>query len=313
LDYKSGNIDLHIHSTASDGSLAPLDILELAKETGLAAFALTDHDAIDGAREIASVIGLGVDCNNPHGARDVNQSVPFFISGVEISAAPPPQIKISGSFHILGYGFDQDHPELNKVLIKQQEARKNRNPEIIARLNEMGIDISLEAVAAASGSPRIGRPHIATLMVEKGYVRTIDEAFDNYIGSGKPGYVDKPRIRVESAIALIRSAGGIPVLAHPGLLTASSPSRMIDLIGALTEMGLGGLEVYYPGHDAEQLALFSKLARSHGLLVTGGTDFHGAVNPEIRLGTGRGNFSVPFSVFENIVNYLDRDASGQNR
>jgi hypothetical protein len=295
LDCKSGNIDLHIHSTASDGSLAPLEILHLAEKTGLAAFALTDHDAVDGAREIASV----------------NKSVPLFVSGVEISAAPPSRIKVFGSFHILGYGFDIDHVELNEALTRQQAARKNRNPQIIARLNEMGIDISLEAVAAASGGPRIGRPHIAALMVEKGYARTIDEAFDNYIGKGKPAYVDKPRIRADAAITRIRSAGGIPVLAHPGLLTVAPPGRINDLIRVLTEMGLGGLEAYYPGHDGAQFEMFSDLARGHGLLVTGGTDFHGAINPEIRLGTGRGDLRVPFSVFKNLVNRLGRDASAQ--
>ena len=296
MDYKSGNIDLHIHSRASDGSLAPLDILHLAREAGLAAIALTDHDAIDGAREIASAIGMET---------GFTVSKPFFISGVEISAAPPPRIKVSGSFHILGYGFDLDHPELNKSLIVQQAARKNRNPQIIARLNDMGVDISLAEVAAASGSPRIGRPHIAEMMVEKGYARSIDEAFDNYIGKGKPAYVDKPRISVEAAINLIRSAGGIAVLAHPGLLTVALPGRMSDLIGALAEMGLGGLEVYYPGHDGNQFAAFFELARAHNLVVTGGTDFHGAVNPDIRLGTGRGDFNVPFSVYENLVTRLD--------
>lgn len=300
MDYKSGNIDLHIHSTASDGSLAPLEILHLAEKTGLAAFSLTDHDAVDGAREIASVKGRGTDFNN--------KSIPFFISGVEISAAPPPRIKVSGSFHILGYGFDLDHPELDKALTRQQAARKNRNPQIIARLNEMGIDISLEAVEAASGTPRIGRPHIATLMVEKGYARTINEAFDNYIGKGKPAYVDKPRIRADAAITLIRSAGGIPVLAHPGLLTVAPPGQISDLIGELTGMGLGGLEAYFPGHSDAQFKMFSDLARANGLLVTGGTDFHGAINPEIRMGTGQGGLHIPFSVFENLVKRLDRDA-----
>jgi 3',5'-nucleoside bisphosphate phosphatase len=306
LDYKSGNIDLHIHSRASDGSLAPLDILYLAREIRLAAFALTDHDAIDGAREIASVIGMETGFTVFTEKNNSNQPDPFFISGVEISAAPPPRIKVSGSFHILGYGFDLDHPELNKTLTLQQAARKNRNPQIIARLNDMGVDISLAEVAAASGgSPQIGRPHIAALMVEKGYARSIDDAFDNYIGKGKPAYVDKPRITVEAAINLIRSAGGIAVLAHPGLLTVALPSRMSDLIGALTEMGLGGLEVYYPGHDGNQFAAFFELARVHNLLVTGGTDFHGEVNPDIRLGTGRGNFNVPFSVYENLTTRLD--------
>lgn len=311
MDYKSGNIDLHIHSRASDGSLGPLDILHLAKKTGLAAFALTDHDAIDGAREIASAIGMETGFTVFTERNNNNQPDPFFITGVEISAAPPPRIKVSGSFHILGYGFDLDHPELNKTLILQQAARKNRTPQIISRLNDMGVDISLaEVEEAASGSPQIGRPHIAALMVEKGYARTIDEVFDHYIGKGKPAYVDKPKISAQAAITLIRSAGGMAALAHPGLLSVAPPHRMRDLIGVLKDMGLGGLEVYYPGHDGNQFAEYSALAREHDLVVTGGTDFHGAVNPDIRLGTGRGDFNVPLSVYENLVTRLDRESSG---
>lgn len=305
---RSGNIDLHIHSTASDGSLAPGDILALATEIGLAAIALTDHDAIDGAREIAALVGMVNDFRLLSSPNDINKDVPFFISGVEISAAPPPGIAVSGSFHILGYGFDLNHPALDAMLIQQQAARKNRNPLIISRLNDMGIDISLDEVESASGGPRIGRPHIAAVMVEKGYARGIDDAFDNYIGKGKPAYVDKPRIRVEAAIDVIRSAGGIAALAHPGLLTLSPPGRMSDLIAALKEMGLCGLETYYPGHSAEQFAVFSEIANSHGLLVTGGTDFHGAINPDIQLGTGRGDLRVPFSVFENLAQHLAGEA-----
>jgi 3',5'-nucleoside bisphosphate phosphatase len=313
LDYKSGNIDLHIHSTVSDGSLAPLDILQLAEQTGLSAISLTDHDAIDGVREIASALGVPPASHTLSFLRDAGNLSPFFISGVEISAAPPPDIAVSGSFHILGYGFDPDDPFLDEALIRQQAARKNRNPHIISRLNDMGMDISLDEVASASGAPRIGRPHIAALMVEKGYVRNIDDAFDHYIGKGKPAYVDKPRIPAEDAIALIRSAGGAAVLAHPGLLTFPAGSHLDQLITALKEMGLSGLETYYPGHSRTQFAMFSELARAHGLLVTGGTDFHGAVTPGIAMGTGRGDFRVPFRIFEDLISHISGNTAPSPR
>ncbi len=301
MEYKSGNIDLHIHSTASDGSLAPLDILQHAIQTGLSAIALTDHDAVDGVREIALALGMKADSHTRPFLYDEDKSPPFFISGVEISAAPPSKMAVSGSFHILGYGFNPDDPVLDEALNRQQAARKNRNPHIISRLQDMGMDISLEEVARSSGAPRIGRPHIAALLVEKGYARHINEAFDHYIGKGKPAYVDKPRIPAEEAIALIRSSGGAAVLAHPGLLTFPANGHLDRLIAALTEMGLDGIEAYYPGHSDAQFGRYSELARSHGLLVTGGTDFHGAINPDIAMGSGRGDFEVPFRVFENLI------------
>jgi 3',5'-nucleoside bisphosphate phosphatase len=291
LDCSSGNIDLHIHSTASDGSLNPIDILALAETAGLAAMALTDHDAIEGTREIID-----------HGIPDAIQ----FMTGVEISAAPLKQLDIYGSFHILGYGFRLDDPALNRALITQQAARKNRNPRLIARLNEMGFDISLEEVVSASGRAQIGRPHIAALMVKKGYAASIEEVFDAYIGKGKPGYVEKQRIAPEKAMALIRGAGGIPVLAHPGLLEIKTEKAFDRLITALTAMGLKGLEAFYSGHTQKQTAFFEDLAGRHNLLVTGGSDFHGAINPEVRLGKGRGDLCVPYTVYERLMHEVQR-------
>ena len=173
MDCKSGNIDLHIHSTASDGSFDPLKIQLLAQKAGLAAFALTDHDSIEGAKNIRA-----------HG----QPSGPVqFLTGVEISAEPPDFFNVSGSFHILGYGFDIDHPALNQALVQQQHARKKRNPHIIDRLNALGVEISLDEVIAESGEKaQIGRPHIARVMVKKGFVGSINEAFDAYLAQGKP-------------------------------------------------------------------------------------------------------------------------------
>ncbi len=291
MDCNSGNIDLHIHSTASDGSLNPKDILALAQKAGLAAISLTDHDSIEGAREIVD-----------HGIPETLQ----FVTGVEISANPLQQLNIYGSFHILGYGFRMDDPALNRALTTQQEARKNRNPRLIARLNEMGFDISLEEVVSASGKAQIGRPHIADLMVKKGYAASIEEVFQNYIGKGKPAYVEKQRIAAEKAIALIHAAGGIPVLAHPGLLEIKTEEAFERLFSVLTAMGLRGVEAYYSGHTRNQTAFFVNLAHRHSLLVTGGSDFHGAINPEMRLGTGRGDLCVPYAIYERLMDEIQR-------
>nr|MCU0585693.1 PHP domain-containing protein [Desulfobacterales bacterium] len=176
MEYKPDTpIDLHIHSTASDGTFTPTEILAMAVRAGLGAIAITDHDSIAGSRE-ALLEGV------PPGLG--------FLTGVEISAEPPPSYPGSGSIHILGYAIRLDDPELNRALEKLQEARKNRNPEIIRNLKRLGIPISLEEVVREAGEGQPGRPHIAALLVKKGVVGSIDEAFDRYLGNGKPGYVD---------------------------------------------------------------------------------------------------------------------------
>ncbi|MBC2717482.1 MAG: PHP domain-containing protein [Desulfobacteraceae bacterium] len=297
MDYKSGynfgNIDLHIHSTASDGSLDPLEILTIAKKAGLKAIALTDHDSVEGSKKILA---------HRHLLGPVK-----FLTGVEISAASPDFFSVSGSFHILGYGFDVDHPELNQTLLQQQNARKNRNPGIIARLNELGFDMSLdEVISESEEKAQIGRPHIARVMVKKGFARSIDDAFDTYIGKGKPAYIDKPRVDTVQAIKLILLAGGIPILAHPGLLDVVDFDAYEYLLSELVPMGLKGVEVYYPNHSVEETDYFAELAEKFDLLVTGGSDFHGAINPEIQLGTGKGDLCVPYVIFERLKREINQ-------
>lgn len=291
MDYKSGNIDLHIHSTASDGSLKPSEILAIAQKIGLAAIALTDHDSIEGTREILR-------CGTPQTIK--------FLSGVEISANPPKFFNISGSFHILGYGIRIDDPNLNAILKNQQDARNNRNPQIIACLNELGCDISLDEIVSASGKAQIGRPHIASVMVQKGFAASIDDAFDRYLGKGKPAYIDKPRIEARRAIEMIQSAGGVSVLAHPGLIEFVNEKQFDELITELILLGLNGIEVYYPNHTHSQTTYFENLADRNHLLVTGGTDFHGAITPDIGIGVGLGNFCVPYTVYETLINGINR-------
>jgi predicted metal-dependent phosphoesterase TrpH len=297
LDYKSGNIsgniDLHIHSTASDGSFDPLEISSLAKKAGLKAFALTDHDSIEGAKKILA---------HPHLLGPVK-----FLTGVEISVAPPNFFSVSGSFHILGYGIRLDHPDLNQTLLQQKIARKNRNPHMIARLNELGFDISLDEVISASAeNAQIGRPQIAKVMVKKGFTDSINDAFDTYIGKGKPAYIDKSRVDTTKAIELILSAGGIPILAHPGLLEVVDFDAYEYLISELEPMGLKGLEVYYPRHSVEETDYFAELAEKFDLLITGGSDFHGAINPEIQIGRGTGDLAVPYMVYERLIQAINQ-------
>lgn len=279
-------IDLHIHSIASDGTLSPDEILSLAQEQRLGAISITDHDTLEG-----STAAQQIDC--PLGVK--------LLSGVEISAAPPSFAPFSGSLHILGYGFDLNDSELNRMLMVLQEARKNRNPEILRRLSHLGFDITLNDIVREVGGGQIGRPHIARVMVARGFVHSIDEAFDKYIGQGKPAYVDKFRIPCRQALDIVLGAGGISVLAHPFLLNISNRDDLEHFIISLKEMGLEGIEAYYPEHPPEETLYYEHLANKLGLLMTGGTDFHGSLKPEIQMGTGNGDFHVPYRLYEQLM------------
>jgi len=291
-------IDLHIHSNASDGTLSPSEILSLAVKYSLGAIAITDHDTVDGAKQ---ALALGI----PPTLK--------FLTGVEVSADPPPGFHCPGSFHILGYGLDLDDPELNHTLEKLQDARENRNPRIIQRLNELGVDISLKEVRVEAGDGQVGRPHIARVMIKRGFAQSIDDAFDRFLGKGKPAYVDKFRLSSAEAISLIRTAGGIPVLAHPFLLETESEQALEGLICVLKEMGLLGLEVHYPSHSPAHVAQYTRLAGRHGLLMTGGTDYHGKIKPTIEIGRGTGDFFVPYALYEALANSISSPGSNPGR
>jgi predicted metal-dependent phosphoesterase TrpH len=287
LDYNQHvGIDLHIHTTASDGTFTPTEIVAHAIKLKLKAIAIADHDTLAGSSEA------------------LNSGIPAaleFLTGVEVSAAPPPFYHHAGSFHLLGYSINLDDTELNQTLEKLRLARKNRNPAIIDRLNELGIPIRLDEVREEAGDVQLGRPHIAQMMIRKGVVSSIDEAFDQFLGTDKPAYVDKYRVKCSKAINAIRGAGGIPVLAHPSLLEYESESQLDDLIGQLKQMGIQGVEVYYSQHTADQTRLFAELAQRHDLLMTGGTDFHGSIHPDIEMGTGKGNLFVPYELYDKLV------------
>ena len=278
-------IDLHIHSTASDGTLSPGEILKLAQKLKIRAIAITDHDTIDGSKEALQA--------------GIPPSVKF-LTGVEISASSPPSISHAGSFHILGYFIKLDDPQLNETLAVLQQARKNRNPLIVKRLNSLGFEFSLEDVSSEIGDGQLGRPHIARYMLKRGFVKSINEAFNKYIAQGGPAYVDKYRVDCKRAIQIILDAGGIPVLAHPILLNFDK-DESTELFALLKGMGLKGVEVYYPETPPDMTSFYIELAERYGLLKTGGTDFHGSLKPDIQLGSGRGDFFVPYEIYEKLV------------
>lgn len=288
MDYKNRlGIDLHIHSTASDGSLTPAEIIDHAQRINLAAIAITDHDSIYGSKE---ALRTGI----PPSLK--------FLTGVEISAAHPPFFPGSGSFHILGYCIRLDNYAFNQTLNRLQQARKNRNPKILKRLNELGLKISLEDVNQTVANGQLGRPHIAQAMIKMGFVESMDEAFDKFLGAGKPAYVDKDRIGCEEAIKIIRGAGGFPVLAHPALLNIDDDCQLDELIQNLIKIGMRGIEVYYPEHSSEQIQHYTELADKYDLLMTGGTDFHGSITPKIEMGTGKGTLFIPYKLYEKLAN-----------
>ena len=242
-------IDLHIHSTASDGTLAPEEILSRAHHLGLGAVSITDHDTVAGCRQ-ALAAPLPPELH--------------FLTGIEISSQPPGTFALPGSLHILGYGIDISHPGLLQAMEKLQKARRSRLPQMAARLRELGIDISEEEILRAVGGGQPGRPHLAHALVQKGLVTSINEAFQRYLGNGRPAYVPKYRLPWRQAIDVIRDAGGIAVLAERYLLWAAK----LDLA------------------------------------VTGGTDFHGAISPDIQMGFGMGDFTVPYELYQILTDRL---------
>lgn len=282
-------IDLHIHSTASDGSFSPREILTLAQDAGVRAISLTDHDSIAGIKEILN--------NIPDTSIE-------FVTGVEISCEPPAAFKSIGSIHLLGYGFSVYDKGLNHLLKQAVRAREERNPKIIEKLNRLGIDISLAEVAERFGADQTGRPHIAELMKEKGYVKSFREAFDKYLGKDKPAHVDKFKISCEDAIQIILDAGGIPVLAHPGLLEFNKSRGLEAFVDVLVKFGLQGIEVFYTDHDPQKQEYFKSLAQDRKLLATGGSDFHGDFNQGVKLGSGKDNLNVGYSVFKALTQRL---------
>lgn len=270
-------IDLHSHTNQSDGSSSPAELVDLAVRAGVTILGVTDHDTFAGydqAREAASGSGLELVC------------------GIELST------KLHGhSAHLLGYFLDGDAgPEFRQWVRDQQAARRERNGRLAVRLRELGFDITLEE-AESRGRGMTGRPHFAQIMVEKGYATDIRQAFDDYLDESAKGYVYRREPQFAEGVAVIRKAGGIASLAHPIRVIGDAPALMPELRDA----GLNAIEAYHSDHEPKDTELYLGLARQYGLQVTGGSDYHGAIKPDVALGTGyHGNLRVPDDLMDNL-------------
>jgi predicted metal-dependent phosphoesterase TrpH len=270
-------IDLHTHTNESDGSCSPLQLIEAAECAGVDALGITDHDTFAGydqALEAARRAGVTLVC------------------GIELST------KLHGyAAHLLGYfPFGDGLADFRAWICDMQASRRERNVRLAARLRELGFDIRLEE-AEARGRGMTGRPHFAQIMVEKGYVANFRQAFDEYLDESAKGYVYRHEPRFDEGVARIREAGGVASLAHPARLKGDVPALLPELCAA----GLNAIEAYHSDHSARETEMYLGLARRYGLKVTGGSDFHGDLKPEVRLGSGcEGNLDIPREVLEQL-------------
>jgi predicted metal-dependent phosphoesterase TrpH len=277
-------IDLHSHTTESDGTYTPAELVAAADEARLEALAITDHDTFAGydlAAPLAEDAGLALIC------------------GIELST----KLHTGGSrrtVHLLGYFLRQAPTESFRSWLKQMHAsRRDRNRRLALKLQGMGMDIRLEEVEAL-GRTMAGRPHFARLMVSKGYVPHYRAAFDQYLDESASAYVDREEPALEDGIRLITDAGGISSLAHPVRLGISNAEKEEALVAAMVERGLEAIEAYHSDHDVNDTRRYLSLATKYGLQVTGGSDFHGENKPNVRLGTGPGTLDIPLSVLEEL-------------
>lgn len=271
-------IDLHTHSTCSDGTLTPTEVVKEAAKAGLAAIALTDHDTVDGlseAKEAGKKYGIEV------------------ISGIEFSVAADTEM------HLLGLDFSLDCPKIRNILDDMIIQRNKRNLEVIDLLEKIGIHITNEDILAESTSKVTGRSQIAKAMLKKGYVTSIKEAFDKYLSFGKPAFVPRSTLSPEDAIKIIKNSGGKSFLAHLNQ-TGKTDDDLYVILTRLKEHGLDGIEGYYTEYTEDMNIRYRKMADDLGLLLSGGSDFHGTNKDNYNLGTGKGNLRIPYEILEKM-------------
>ncbi|MGE4422462.1 MAG: PHP domain-containing protein [Pseudodesulfovibrio sp.] len=274
------SIDLHAHTTVSDGTLTPTELVKLAKESGLDAIAVTDHDTFQGipeALEAGEKFGIEV------------------IPGAELSLESP---EGAGWIHVVALWLPEQADELQKAFDWVIEGRANRNHEIVAKLRKLGVNITYEAVAArASGT--IGRPHFAQELMALGVVSSMDEAFKVWVGDNGRAYVPKRKLTPEKALAILKNIGATSILAHPFALKLSYKETE-KVVRRLMDLGLDGMEVIYSEHSEADTKAYGEMADRLGLLQSGGSDFHGTNKPDIKLGVGRGNLNIPTELLDKM-------------
>jgi predicted metal-dependent phosphoesterase TrpH len=276
-------IDLHVHSTASDGTLSPSSIIRMAETLDLAAVALTDHDTLDGIQEFLSAA-----------------------KQAKVEAVPGVEIASTWNFkeiHILGLWIDHTNSELGELLKKVRGNREKRNDEMLNGLNKSGFDITLEEIKNEAGGEVIGRPHIASMLVKKKYFKTVKEVFGSCLARGAQNYVSRILPEIAEVISAIHNAGGIAIWAHPVHRNKSNCTNVKSDIIHFMSLGLDGIEAYYSEYSEKQHTMLLKYAAELNLQITGGTDFHGEILPGISMAAGRGNLSIPETVYTELKNY----------
>ena len=277
-------VDFHMHTTFSDGSYTPEELLRYCKEKNLRAVAVTDHDTVSSHEEAkAAAVKYGVE----------------LIPGIEISCQFEP-----GTLHVLGYFLNPKDPGLMKDLENLQKARAERNPMIISKLNKLGLKITMDEVVQESGGDQVGRPHFAQVLIKKGYVKNNEEAFRTYLGKGAAAYVDKRRLPAKEGIAMITNAGGLAVVAHPKQLKITDRSRLVELFKKWKSYGLGGVEAYSSCQNKDEQKFWHQLGDELGLIVTGGSDFHGKNKPDVDLGWMGNGVNLGYEIVEKMRSVL---------
>ena len=274
-------IDLHTHTTASDGSMTPSELVLHAIENGIEAIAITDHDGIGGVNEAVNYGGLEV------------------VPGIELS------VESDTETHILGYYIDVDNPKLLAALGGILEVRMQRNYEYSAKLKKLGFDVSVEEAAALAPNGLIARAHFAKVMAMKGYSKSVKDAFDDYLSNGKPAYSSLQYLTAEQGVELIKAAGGVAYVAHLHLIHMED-EPLKRFIKKLMDYGLDGIEGYYTEYTPEHEFKYQKMAADLGIKISGGTDFHGAMKPHIAIGRGYGNMNVPYDILKNIKEHYGK-------
>lgn len=274
-------VDLHTHSRYSDGSASPADVVATGARIGLKAIALTDHDTLEGVPEaLAAADRLGVD----------------LIPGTELSLDHP-----TGGMHLIVLWLEPGPGPLQDRLAELQQGRISRNETMCAELTRLGMPVTMEEVAVEAGKGTVGRPHIAGVMVRKGYVPDIRTAFDLWIGNSGPAYAKRKSLTPEEAIGLAVASGAVPILAHPHTLAINRSFEMAELLDRLKSFGLIGIEAHYSGYRQHERYGYGDLARRFGLLPSGGSDFHGDYKLGLEIGTGYGDLHVPDDIVESLA------------